>query len=157
MGLLEDNYATDIALSDEIKGYLSTTAKWAMFISIVGFLGVAMMVFAAIFMGAMLGAMSNSVDPSVQAMMPIPPIFLSIFYLIMALLMLVPMVYLFKFSTNTRAALSRNDDRALTDAFRNLKSHYKFYGIALALMLLFYAGLFLLGMFGALMGDVLGA
>ncbi|MCR5863586.1 DUF5362 family protein [Flavobacterium sp. J372] len=48
------------------------------------------------------------------------------------------MLYLFKFASNTKKALNSNNSDSLTDAFENLKSHYKFLGIVMIIVIASY-------------------
>ena len=41
----------ELEVEDEIKGYLSEISKWSYFLSIMGFIGVGLMVLAGIFVG----------------------------------------------------------------------------------------------------------
>jgi len=134
---LEGNKLQDFGLTTEIKDYLQETAKWTKFISIVGFIFVGIMVLGSLFMGfAGLGA---------SAGMPFPPILFSLVYLVFALIALIPLLYLYRFSSNMQAALNINDQLALTESFKNLKSFFKFYGIYLAVILCLYGLMLMVG------------
>ncbi|MCP2043136.1 DUF5362 family protein [Pontibacter sp. HSC-36F09] len=63
----------------------------------------------------------------------------SIFYLAMALLYFLPLLYLHRFSTKMIAGLDQNDEATVTHAFKNLKSLFKLLGILTIVMLVFYA------------------
>jgi len=51
-------------------------------------------------------------------------------------------LYHYRFSVKTQQALRANDEPLLTEAFSNLKSYYKFYGIFTAIVLGFYVLIF---------------
>ncbi len=143
---VDDLYSSEVSLSHEIKSYLKETAKWAKFISIVGFVLVGFMILGALSMSFIMGAATSQF---VDAGFSFPPALFSIFYLVLAAITAVPIYFLYKFAINMQEALSRNNEEAMTIAFRNLKSHYKFYGIAMIIMLGFYALMFV--------GSILGA
>ena len=143
---VDDLYSSEITLSSEIKSYLKETAKWAKFISILGFVFVGLMIIGAISMSFF---MSAATSQFADAGFPFPPALFSILYLIFAAVTAIPIYFLYKFATNMQSALNINNEEALTTAFRNLKSHYKFYGIAMIVMLGFYALIFV--------GSILGA
>lgn len=143
---VDDLYSSEISLSSEIKSYLKETAKWAKFISIVGFVFVGFMIITSIGVSFF---MSAAISQFAEAGFPFPPALFSIFYLIFAAITAIPIYFLYKFATNMQSALNMNNEEALTIAFRNLKSHYKFYGIAMIIMLGFYALMFVLSILGA--------
>jgi len=142
---LDSNYSSEIPLSEEVKDYLSETAKWAKFISIVGFIFAGLMVLISLFLGIFMGSIGSDFG---DAAMPFPSSLISIIYFIMALVMVIPILYLYRFANNMQIALRRNNNRALTDSFKNLKSHYKFYGIFMAVILGLYALMFVVGIIG---------
>jgi len=144
---LDSDYSSGINLSPEIKDYLKETAKWAMLISIVGFFFIGLMVIGSIAMGFIFGAMSSEM-PGLNDF-PFPPALLSIVYLLFSLIGFIPILYLFRFATKMKSALQQNNDAVLSDAFRNLKSHYKFYGIFIIVMLALYLLLIIASVFGA--------
>jgi hypothetical protein len=143
---VDDLYSSEVSLSPEIKSYLKETAKWAKFISIVGFVFVGFMIVAALGMSVFMGAATSQFA---EAGFPFPPALFSIFYLILAAITAIPIYFLYKFAANMQEALNRNNEEAMTISFKNLKSHYKFYGIAMIIMLGFYALIFV--------GSILGA
>ncbi|HMV08917.1 MAG TPA: DUF5362 family protein [Cyclobacteriaceae bacterium] len=65
--------------------------------------------------------------------------FLTVLYLAMAVLYFFPIYYLFQFSSKIKAALQTQSSELLEQAFSNLKSHYKFMGILLIIVLGLYA------------------
>ena len=80
--------------------------------------------------------------------MPMGGNFFFIFYMLMALIMANPILYLYRIASNMQLALRNHNNIALTDAFQNLKSHYKFYGIMMIVMVGFYALIFLIAIIG---------
>ena len=147
---MEENYQvnnpTDTRINNIAKDYLRETAKWANFLAIMGFIGIGFMVLAALFAGALFSALPS--DGGVANVMSGGAI--TIIYLILALLYFFPVYYLYKFATNMKAALSRNNEDVLTEAFLNLKSHYKFMGIFTIVILSIYALFFLFALIGGL-------
>lgn len=68
---------------------------------------------------------------------------MSIVYLLVAGFYLVPINFLYKFSTNMKNALRKNNQSSLTNAFEYLKSHYKFNGILTLILISFYVMIFI--------------
>lgn len=141
---LDDNYSSGAALTPEIKGYLQETAKWAKFIAIVGFVFVGLIVIIALFMGAFLSYMTSDFGGSA---MPFPPAIFSGIYLILAILLFFPSLYLFRFANLMQASLKNGNDISLSESFKNLKGYFKFYGIMTAIIIGIYALMFILGIF----------
>lgn len=130
---------SNLQLTEESKSFLQETAKWAYFLSILGFIAVGFMVVLAIFMGTLFsklgvfGARFGMMEGG----------FISAIYLILALLYFFPMYYLFQFASKAKTAFKNVDNETLVSSFQYLKSHYKFMGIVAIVLLAFY-GLILL-------------
>lgn len=131
-----DNGLSDesLALNPQIRSFLKETAKWTFFISIIGFIYVGLIVIA----GIGLGFSSSFMPDTGPNPMPFSLGALGAFYAILGLITLIPFLYLFRFSTNMSAALRNNNESSLTASFSNLKSHYKFYGIFIIVILVIY-------------------
>ncbi len=146
---LDDNYSEGLILSEQIKSYLLETARWASFISITAFISAGLMMLFAIGAGFFF---SNLTPRGGDLGGSYSTVFIFL-YLFVAGITIIPFLYLYQFAINIQVAFKENDDRALEIAFKNIKSHYKFYGIAIALILGFYA---LLMTFGLISGLSLG-
>src|SRR5690606_31016392 len=103
-----------------------------------------LMVVGALFMGAFISEMmGNRMGGGA---------FLTVFYILMAVLYFFPIYYLFQFSAKMKAALAQRNSVLLEQAFENMKSHYKFMGILMIVLLGFYAiALVFMGLGAALM------
>jgi hypothetical protein len=119
-----------LIVSPLASGYLNETGKWSKFLAILGFCFIGLIVVAGLFAGTIFSAMNSE--------LPYPGFMMGVIYIVMGLLYFFPMYYLFKFSTQVRAALMRKDSRELDSAFENLKSHYKYIGIFMIITLGFY-------------------
>ena len=73
---------------------------------------------------------------------------MTILYLVFAVIYLAPVLYLYNFSRRLKRALSAKNNNTLADALKMLKSHYKFIGVFMIIMLSLYALLFIVGMLG---------
>lgn len=111
-----------MSLSQESKQHLDETRKWTFFLAIVGFVFIGLMVLISLFMGAVFDELGNEV-------MPFSSFAVGLMYIAIGALYFFPIYYLYKFSTNMKNALTSDEDNSLNDAFRYLKSHYKFMGI----------------------------
>lgn len=132
--MIDQIESSDLSLTTGAKMFLKESASWTRFISIVGFVFLGLIVLIALFAGSILGA---AMEASGMAMMG--GAFLTILYLAIAVLYFFPIYYLFQFSAKMKAALRDQSSALLEQAFSNLKSHYKFMGILLIIVLAFYA------------------
>lgn len=138
---MEQNYVIDdahvasseLGLSTATIGFLTEIRKWANFLSILGFIGIGLMVIFSIFAGTMMSAMSG-----MAGNVPFPG-FVTFIYILLALLYFFPILYLYRFAANLKTALAARETVALEKSFEYLKSHYKYIGILAIIMLGFYA------------------
>lgn len=128
-------------LNAEIKGYIVTISKWGKFLSIIGFIGIGFMLLGAI----SIAAVSSSMNLPQTGFIPMSS--LAIVYVVMAVLYFFPILYLWKASTNLKGGVDTGNEFALTEGFKNLKSHYKFMGI----MVIVIISLYILGIMFAIM------
>jgi len=118
------NTNTDpLKISTESEEYLKETGGWASFLAILGFILVGIMVIGSIGVSLFLSTMNNEqISPSTGYLM-------GGLYLLLGILYFFPILYLFRFSTNIKKAIENKDNENLDQAFKNIKSHYKFIGI----------------------------
>lgn len=134
------NQYNPLIITDDIKGFLMEFAKWAKFLAIVGYIGIGLMVLGALIM--LLVAMTSGGYGSGQAAG------IAFVYLVMAVVYFFPIQYLHRSATGIRDAIQTNNQYSLSTGFQYLKSHYKFVGIMLIIILSLYA---LILVFGLLM------
>lgn len=149
---MEDNYSStssfdsfELQLSNTAKDFLKETAKWAYFLSIIGFIFLGLFVLLAFFMFSLGSTLGNLGGMSgMGAMGAMGGAFIGVIYLLIALLYFFPILYLFKFASKTKKAIAENSTELLTDGLSSLKSHYKFVGILMVIVLSFYAIVFVI-------------
>lgn len=133
---MEQNSSFDsfeLQLTEQARGFLRETAKWAKFLSILGFIAVAFMVLGALAAFAVGGGGAN-----IGPLAAMGPIFGGILFLLLAAFYFFPVMYLYKFSSNIKNAFNNNNTQELTKGFEYLKSHYKFVGIFTVIIIAFY-------------------
>lgn len=119
-----------LEISSRILTNLNETAGWAKFLAICGF------IFLII-----LGSMGFIIELFISAYLPedaqseFPTGTMTAFYLFFAALYLLPVIYLYRFSTKTKLALKHRTQQQLEEAFANIKAHYKFIGILMIIFL----------------------
>jgi hypothetical protein len=130
------------------KAHLSETARWARFLAIVGFVSLALMILVIIGMIAFMGTAVEDSPYAGNPMFPGMGVAMAVYYVIIAAIWFVPLLYLLRFSGAMRTALNGNDQQALNASFMNLKSCFKFVGIVTIILLV----LSLLGMVFGVIG-----
>ena len=133
----------DLHVDHEGTHYLAQAAKWGRFLSIIGFVMIALMIVFSLFAGTILArtlAGFGDVDGSgnAAAIGSFGGV-ITFFYMVIALIWLMPVLYLYRFSTKMLDALRSNDQHILNASFKNLKSCFRFMGIITIIVLSFYA------------------
>ena len=137
----------DLQIDSVAHGYLAETAKWANFLSIVGFVVSGLMAIAAIFIGTLLNERSGY---GYGAYAQIGAGFITAIYLIIAAIGFFASYYLNKFAVRMKAALTANDQNAMNDSFANLKSLFKLWGI----LTIIYLAFIVLGILVSIGGSI---
>ncbi|MES2485120.1 MAG: DUF5362 family protein [Bacteroidota bacterium] len=144
-----DNF--ELQITPQAQSFLKETAKWATFLSILGFIWVGLMVLLSVFLiisGDAFARLSGGAGFSGAG--------LGVFYLIFSVANFFPILYLFKFASNLKQALAANRTDKLTDAFENLKSHYKFIGILAIIGISLFVLSIVFGIVAAIAGAASG-
>lgn len=140
----------ELHLDQSAKDFLKETAKWAYFLSILGFIGVGLMVIIALFAGTLFSTLGSTV-PGMAAMGGSFGVMIGVFYFALAAIYFFPVYYLNKFAVNAKRAFKENDSEALTKSFEYLKSHYKFIGIFTLSIMILYGLILVFAVIGGLM------
>jgi len=144
-----DNF--ELQITSQAQSFLRETSKWVTFLSILGFIWVGLMVLLSVFFmvsGQAFGQLGGAAGFS--------GVGLGVFYLIFSAVYFFPILYLFKFASNLKQALASNRTDKLTDAFENLKSHYKFVGILVIIGISLFVLLMVFGVVAAIAGAASG-
>ena len=129
----------DLAIDEESRSHLFETCKWAKLLSVMGIILSALMV-----LGGLIFSLVGSTFTSGMGLGAFGS-FIGLIYLGLGALYFYPSWKLMRFSGNMPAALRKNDQSLVTEAFGNLKSCFKFWGI----MTLVIIGLYIVAMLGA--------
>ncbi len=137
---LKNSTSTDTAsgipqLTSESVAFLLKAAKWGKFLAILGFIVTGLMVLAGIAMSFVLNMVSEEVMP---LNMPFSPKVLSVIYIIIAAIYVIPVFFLNSFSNNVSKAVSLSNTENMTTSLRSLKNLFVFIGISTILILTFY-------------------
>lgn len=136
----------EMKLNETAAGFLRESAKWSMFLAILGFVGVAFMLIAGIFMGTIMSnlpmgnQMGNRMSNNPFSMMPG---LIAGIYVVIAVLYFFPIYYLYKYADKTKTALITANSDLLSEGLGYLKSHHKFLGIMMIVIISLYILMFL--------------
>lgn len=150
----ENSGIFSLQIDATIKNYLSETAKWGRFLSILGFICCGLLILLGLFFGTFFSRFSSGSAYGVNS--PYATGYVAgmiwVFYLLAAILYFFPCLFLFRFSGKMKKALAANDQVDLTGAFQNLKSLFRFVGILTIIVL----GLYVLGIVAAILVGTAG-
>ncbi|WP_341901205.1 DUF5362 family protein [Fluviicola taffensis] len=121
MDTLDQNIELDsekLKITNSIKQNLLTTAKWARFLAIVGFIFTGFLGIASLII--LVTAMTTGFGPL---------ILMGFVYLVLTVVMLFPGLYLIRFAGATEKGLNSNKQSEFDYGIENLKSLFKFMGI----------------------------
>ncbi|WP_295127506.1 DUF5362 family protein [uncultured Chitinophaga sp.] len=141
-----DQQLFDLRVDEEVSSYLGQTARWAKFIAVAGFVMCGFLFIAAFFVGTLMTAYSEAYPGGAGVLTAI--------YVVLAVVMFVPYLYLYNFASKMQKALQSVDQHTLAKSFANLKSCFKFIGIATIIMLAMYALVFIGGVAAGIMKEV---
>lgn len=131
----------ELQLNNTAKDFLKETAKWAYFLSILGFIGVGFVVLAAIFAGLIFASFSPF-NHSFGGFGMMGGAFVSFIYIVIAAIYFFPIYYLNRFASKANLAIKDDNSELLATSFKYLKSHFKYIGIMALIILCLYLLLF---------------
>lgn len=148
---------SDLASSNELglnaaaKDFLRQTGKWAKLLAITSIIFSLIIIIIGLFFGTIMGAISSLGGQNMPNMYAGSlGVFMAVFYGIIGLVMMYPGIRLLQFSSKTKQALEMNNAEAISEAFRRLRSVFRFYGIIVIIYLALFALMFLSVGIGAL-------
>ena len=140
-----DKLSVELNLNEESKSYLLEIAKWAKFLAISGFIIIGLLVLGGLF------AWAN--EPSYRTSYNRPTLFigttLAIVYFIIAAIYFFPIYYLYVAARDIKNGLLAEDEFVLTQGLSSFKSHYKYIGILMIIVLSLYLLVFIAGIMAA--------
>ena len=131
----------ELSLNDLAVSALKSSAKWCMFLSIVGFVFIGLMLIGGAFLSFAMAAIPDT--PAYGGGMGMNPFgnfkaYLGMIYVVMALIYFFPVYYLYNYAKGTKQALDSGNEETLARGLESLKSHHKFLGILTIIMLVIY-------------------
>lgn len=136
-----DLLSNDLSINETSQIHLTASAKWGKFLSIVGFVFCGLMIIAGIYMMAVVSSSGVYASYAGEAAK-----IAGITYIISAIILIFPCLYLNKFSNKVQEAIRSTSQESLDAAFINLKAMFKFYGIVTIIFLVLFALAFIAGL-----------
>ncbi|HVS96524.1 MAG TPA: hypothetical protein VHE54_08550 [Puia sp.] len=112
--------------------YLKGAARWAKFLTVIGFIFCGLSVVMAILFGTVFSTLFSNLGSGGLGM---SGAWLAIIYLCIAVLNFIPCLYLHNFAVRMLAALENRDQDQLNRSFRNMRAFYRFVGVLMILLL----------------------
>lgn len=126
----------ELHVDHEVSSHLRETAKWAKFLSIVGFVFIGILLLFVLFAGTMISSYSYS--SPIGAALGSRGGTQIVLLLAMLALYFFPCLFMFQFANKMLRALRNNDQYTLVASFRQLKLCYKYVGILTLVVLSIY-------------------
>lgn len=132
-----------LEFDQQAASYITETAKWSRFLSIVSFIVCGLFILIAIFAGSMIASFGAATPGFSAAGLGG---FVTVIYLIFAAIWLIPNIFRYQFAVKALQAIRNNDQALLNESFGKLKTYNKYWGILTIIILGFYALIFLFGL-----------
>lgn len=124
-------------LTSESVSYILQAAKWGKFLAILGFIVSGLLILGGIAMSFVLNKVAGP-DELIPINTPFPPVIFSIIYIVVAIIYLIPVIFLNTFSNNALKAVNLVSTEKMTTSLRNLKNLFVFIGISTVVLLTIY-------------------
>jgi len=154
----QDSSLFGMSVDHTARTHLAEAAKWAKFLSIMGFIFCGFIVLVGIFFGSFISMFTpryggNSPYNDIATTSTAFGTTMAILYIAIALIYFFPCLFLFRFATKMKTALASNDQEVLNTSFLNLKASFRFIGIIMIVMLAFWVLALIVGLLGAATGG----
>lgn len=120
------------------KSHLWETARWARFLSIVGFVLCVLIILGGVFFSSLFSFLSNNEMYGSGINTTGLGVTMAFMYIIFAVVYFFPCLFLYRFSTKMKIALNSNAQDQLNLSFQNLRSLFKYVGIITIITLALY-------------------
>jgi hypothetical protein len=105
--------------------------KWALFLSIIGFIGIGLFLLVGILLPVIFSLTGAPLGTFVGIM-------IGLLYIVLAVVYFFPVLFLYKFTAHAKTAIPSLNPNDLALAFKYLKSHYKYIGILTIVLISMY-------------------
>jgi len=137
------NESEPLVINQFAREQLLAGAKWAKFLSIMGFIFCGLITVFAFFAGSIFSSMNklSTYSNPEHVYNPISGVFgffMAFIYLAMAILYFFPTLYLFRYADKLKIALQHDDQLNMESAFHNLTRMFRFVGVLTIVVFSFY-------------------
>ncbi|HET9746302.1 MAG TPA: DUF5362 family protein [Chitinophagaceae bacterium] len=140
----------EFGIDDMTRMHLAETAKWAKFLSIIGFIMCGLIVILSFFIGSIFSTSLNRYnDYNENTGFAGLGIVMTVLYLAIGVLYFFPCLFLFRFANQMATALNTNEQLTLNRSFQNLKRMFRYMGILTIVVISLYVLVFIFGIIGA--------
>jgi cytochrome c oxidase assembly factor CtaG len=137
-----ESMETPNLLNPAAKNYLLSSTKWAKVLAILNFIMGGLVAILAFFIGTImstLAALSPSGNSSAAMFTGTMGVLMTGFYLVAALLVLVPAYFLLNYANKTKKALLEENEEQLVVGLHNMKRYFQFNAILMSIVFALYA------------------
>lgn len=131
---------SEITLNKVAISYLRSASSWVKFLSILGFVGIGILVILSLFIGTIFTKLQSTAELPIQ---PVPTLILSAIYLVLALVYFFPIFYLYKFAVKSKKSIETNSSEGIAKAMKYLYKHFQFVGVVALIIISLYAIVFI--------------
>ena len=139
------------------KSHLGEAARWAKFLSVMGFIGCGLVVLIGVFFGSFFSAFTSGFERNNPYGNVSPTTgmgaVMAVVYIIIALIYFFPCLFLYRFATKMKTALASDDQETLNASFQNLKATLRFIGILTLIGICFWVLALIVTLLGAATGG----
>ncbi|MGI4729941.1 MAG: DUF5362 family protein [Janthinobacterium lividum] len=132
----ETGEATEMLITFEAENFLRETGRWAHFLGLAGFVFSFLTVISAFSAGAIVGKFQQTYGTALDAKALSSG--LSFLYFAFGVLIFIPSLHLFQFSAALKNGFNYGDQSSVNIAFQKLKSYFRFWGILIITLIVFY-------------------
>ena len=135
--LTDSGQIAPLQIDSKGTAHLEEARKWAHFLSIIGFIGIGLMLMLFVFFSAFMPDMMNQTGAAAYPSV-FPTVLVQAIFLISALIYFFPVYFLNRYAAYMKAALHRGDQEMLNQSFLNLKRLFRFMGVITIFILALY-------------------
>lgn len=127
-----------LLLNSTSKTYLGIAAKWAKFLSIVGFVFIGIMVFMGIGTASFLSSTFENNPTMSDSFGKIGGVGFGLLYIVFSIIAGYPVLRLYQFAKFGKIAASSDDNIAVEASLKGLSGFFKFYGYMMMVLIAIY-------------------
>lgn len=133
----------------QAAAYITESAKWSRFMSIVWFILCGLIIVIAIFAGSLIASVGGGFSSGFSSAGLGG--FVTVIYLVIAAIQLIPNIFRYQFATKALQAIRNSDQALLNESLGKLKTYNKYWGILTIIIISFYVLAFLFGIMAGAM------